>query len=299
MTTPAREVVFPLGQAVQFFSSSEPALDAAREHWGAWPRLFGEMPLSFHIEVHEGPEASAPPGCRMAEGELLFYSDPANLASFSAEVKSGLLRVSSRTLAKKRWFVHHFLEALVLTALDTLFFDPLHAACVARNGCGVLLAGDSGAGKTTLAYACAKAGWTLISEEGAHLAGDAERSLVGASRVFHLREGAQRLFPELEDWPLMPAANGKLAIQVDAAAAGMKTEWRASAGPTVFLSRRAGPAELRPFAPEVALMYFLQTSRRPNREESEKRLRELLSRGCHLLEYERVEDAVAILDGLA
>ena len=42
---------------------------------------------------------------------------------------------------------------------------PLHTACVAADGRGLLLAGGSGAGKTTLAIALARAGLTFLGDD--------------------------------------------------------------------------------------------------------------------------------------
>src|SRR5262249_50082514 len=145
---------------------------------------------------------------------------------------------------RRQWFEYNLLEPLVLTALDTVFFDPVHAACVSSGNRGVLLCGDSGAGKTTMAYACARAGWTLISEDGVHVADGEPPLLVGGFWRFRLREHARTLFPEIADLPVGKAANGKQAIIIDAPSAGFQTAPDVPAGPTVFLERRPGPAEL-------------------------------------------------------
>lgn len=51
-------------------------------------------------------------------------------------------------------------------------FVTLHAAAVARDGHLVLLAGESGAGKTTLTLALLDAGWTYLSDDLAPVAVD-------------------------------------------------------------------------------------------------------------------------------
>ncbi|MFX9020101.1 hypothetical protein ABTN35_21005, partial [Acinetobacter baumannii] len=42
---------------------------------------------------------------------------------------------------------------------------PLHAACVARDGRALALAGPSGRGKSTLAAALAASGWTALTDD--------------------------------------------------------------------------------------------------------------------------------------
>lgn len=51
-------------------------------------------------------------------------------------------------------------------------FVSLHAAAVARDGAAVVLAGESGAGKTTLTLGLLDAGWTYLSDDLAPVAVD-------------------------------------------------------------------------------------------------------------------------------
>src|SRR5262245_59042562 len=133
--------VFPLGYPVDFESESKEVLAMACTRWSQWPRRFDQPPIRLVIEVGPGKAATVPPSFRVSGGELLFFCDLANRASFSTGIKSGLLRVSHDTIAERHWFEYHLLAPLVLTALDTAFFDPVHAACVAFNDRGILLCG--------------------------------------------------------------------------------------------------------------------------------------------------------------
>lgn len=221
----------PLGYPVDIVSGSTAVLAAASKSWVSWPALFDGNPLRLEIEIHDCPGPRTVPDFEAPKGWLTFSADEDNFAAFELESHTGYMSVGARLLNDEAGFRHHWLEAMVLTALDSVFFTPLHAACVAHDGAGTLLCGDSGAGKSSLAYACARRGWTLVSDDAVHLAPGPERLGVGGSSIIHLREPAREFFPELNAMDAGTAPNGKLALEIDAAENGFLTSRYA------FLSR--------------------------------------------------------------
>jgi hypothetical protein len=218
-------------------------------------------------------------------------------AEFSIRANAACLHISSAVIHRPEWFRYQLLECLVLTALDTVYFVGLHAACVVSpNGQGVLLCGESGSGKSTLAYTCARAGWTFVSDDS-HLAQGDENIVTGNSHSIRLREPARGLFPELRTKPSVTAPNGKQCIEVDPAQA-FAVSASASAKHCVFLSRRPGRAALSPYPEERAVEYFMQYNTRHDRSGAEHRLREFVRGGTWLLEYEHVVDAITIMERL-
>jgi hypothetical protein len=290
----------PLGYPVDIVSSTQAVLAAASKSWGAWPALFDApfetAPLRFEIEIHRSPGPRNVPRFEAPAGWLTFSANEDNFAAFELEPRTGFMSVGFSALHDEDAFRHHWLEALVLTALDSVFFTPLHAACVARDGTGTLLCGDSGAGKSSLAYACARRGWTLVSDDAVHLAPGPERIGVGGSNIIHLREPARELFPELDVVDAGAAPNGKQAIEIDAVEKGFLTARYAFASRCFFLLRRPGPAVVRPFSACAAIQYFLKYLLPRDTTAAERHLREFLSTEPSLLEYERVDDAIAVLE---
>ena len=289
--------LFPLGHSVDFFSEHSELLNAAQRLWGDWPQLFDQPSLKFTLEMSGVPDISLPSYQLM--GGTLVLSSASAAAAFSSRLGYGCLRVSEPSLLDGAWFRYHWLQPLVLTALDMVFFEPLHAACISQEGRGILLCGDSGAGKTTLAYACGKAGWTLLSEDGVRLA-PLERGqlLVGTHWTYNLRPGTENLFPELGALPVSVTSAGKHAILVDAPSLGIPVGRTGCPHHTVFLSRGSGPARMTPYPIENAAQYFLQTSRNPNRAASKGKLEQMLKAGCSLLQYDHPSDAVTLLERL-
>jgi len=286
---------FPLGYPVEIESRSDAVHAAAAANWAAWPALFEQAPLRFEIELHSGPDAARKPFFEAPTGWLKFSAGDRNFAAFDLQARTGYMSVAASVLRDEVAFRHHWLEALVLTALDSAFFTPLHAACVARDGAGTLLCGDSGAGKSSLAYACARQGWTLVSDDAVHLAPGPERIGVGGSNLIHLREPARRLFPELESAAARRAPNGKQAIEIDAAAAGFRTARQAVASRCWFLKRRRGPVKLHPFPAPDAIEYFVKYLFPRDTSAARQHLREFLDPAPMLLEYEHLEDALEAL----
>jgi hypothetical protein len=289
---------YPLGHPVEIRTDSEAVILAARLLWDAWPMLFCTTPVPFEITTHDGPAPASRPSFEAPRGRFRLWCDDDNSASFDFAARCGRMRISCDFVAQPR-FRHDFLIPLVLTALDSVFFVPLHAACVARDGRGVLLCGDSGAGKSTLSYACARRGWTFVSDDVVHLTPGRQHLGVGGSHLIHLREPARALFPELHSLQIGIAPNGKQALEIDAATQGFRTARRTIAGQCFFLRRRPGPACIRPFAATDALATLLSALAPRDTSAIEPRLREFLASPPSLLEYESVDDAVSILEQVA
>jgi hypothetical protein len=119
---------------------------------------------------------------------------------------------------------------------------------------------------------------------------------VGGSNLIHLREPARDLFPELDAMDGGLAPNGKQAIEIDAATEGFLTARHAFVSRCFFLRRRPGPPAVRPFSTCAAIQYFLKYLFPRDTASAERHLREFLSTEPCTLEYERIEDAIMVLE---
>lgn len=261
---PIRATFFPLGFAVEIATNSSQVVDAAQESWGRFRRTFAEPPLRLHVGVAAGGPAKCPPApIFRAQGNLLaIVADAGNfiVCDLGRGFAFGCLTAAAaRNLAYVRY---HFLEAAAHCLIESLYTTPVHGACVSLAGMGILLCGDSGAGKSSLAYACARSGWTLISEDCSSVVRKREdRTVAGNPYRLRFRASAVKLFPELRGLPAIPRASGKVAIEL--AAAGLPeiaTAQECFIDYIVFLNRREpGSPALVPFPKPSALDWFERT----------------------------------------
>jgi hypothetical protein len=91
---------------------------------------------------------------------------------------------------------------------------PFHAAALRRGATALLLAGPSGMGKSTLAYAASRRGAGLFAEDYVWVQQRPRFRLWGRPRGFHLPVEAARFFPELAGRAPAILANGKAKIAV-------------------------------------------------------------------------------------
>jgi len=286
----------PLGYPVHIESETAEPLRIAEESWGSRQPLFDAPPLRLKIRVQPGALPEGVPRYRASADGFSIDCDPLTRGEFSIREHAACLHISSAVLEQPEWFRYQLLECLVLTALDTIYFVGLHAACVVpskRKNHGVLLCGEAGSGKSTLAYACARAGWTFVSDDS-HLAPGTENIVTGSLGKIRLREPARDLFAELRANPLVTAPNGKDCIEISAPAVADA----ASARHCVFLSRHPGSAVVSPYPDAAAVEYFMRYNTRYFRSGAEERLREFVRGRTWLLEYERLDDAVEALGKL-
>jgi hypothetical protein len=122
--------------------------------------------------------------------------DAANYAVLSPAERRGLV-VASRQLLR---FPYHARYELLEFAVFVLAgrgqgLVPLHAACVGLNGRGLLLIGETGAGKSTVTLQCLLQGLDFLTEDATFVLADGMLA-TGASNFLHLREDSLRFLDD-------------------------------------------------------------------------------------------------------
>jgi|SRR5579872_4007472 len=212
-----QETFYPLGFPVVIASNSEAALKAAHLEWDAWTPEFDQPPivLTFNVSSEQTtlPETSE---FHAHQHHFSFAVDAKNLGVCDTRTHTGVAWVTASAVEDPAYFRYHFLEGMALEMIVSLHLTPFHAGCVARNGSAALLCGDSGAGKSSLSYACARRSWTYLSDDASylmrHCAG--ERIVLGHPHRVRLRPDAPRFFPELASVQPSRRGNGKMSLDV-------------------------------------------------------------------------------------
>ncbi len=240
---------YPLGFPLVVSSNSEAAIRAARSEWNEWTQIFDEPPVVLHFEISAGDAPASRVTEFHAHGHLFtFIADAKNLGVCDTQTRSGTAWLTGAVAADVPYFGYHFLEAMALELIVSLYMTPFHAACVARDGRGVLLCGDSGAGKSSLSYACARRGWSFLSDDASYLLRRRaeERLIFGHPHRVRLRPDAPRFFPELASYTPELRGNGKIGLDLRTRALpGIATARSAAVDRIVILHRTAsGSARL-------------------------------------------------------
>ena len=232
---------YPYGFPVEVASDRREVLDAAHESFGVYAPRYDRPPLRIHVMVGEGSGGLPPaPVLRGQRHLLTWVSDRENYAVIDRRERFGFACVTRATLADSVFFRWHFLDALIYMLLELNYITSLHAGCVARDGAGVLLYGESGMGKSTLSYACAKRGWTYISDDSSSVVWDGGRVAIGEPHRFRFRAEAAELFPELRGRTVGYQLDSKPTIEVYTADLPIRTAPDCRVEQIAFLERRPG-----------------------------------------------------------
>jgi hypothetical protein len=297
-------MLFPLGFPLRIRTNSAEALHLCRMKWGALEQAFDSDPLETHIHVVERQSRECPPApvFRVMENMLLVTADADNVCV--AQFPNGKTRmvVSSAAIAHPAYFSQTFLEAAPAAQIWTRIATPIHAACVAIDGRGVLLCGDSGAGKTSLSYACARAGWQFISDDSSYLLhNDAGRQVLGDCHQVRFRPSAAELFPEISGAEITPRAFGKPSIELPTSTWPINATNCAQVDFIVFLNRRQRDVEdMVRYRRDVARCYMRQNlfGTSQTRLTQHAAIERLLSAEVLELRYQSLEWAVSRLERL-
>ena len=299
---------YPYGFPAKVVSNSPLVLEAAQESWGGYRKRFGPGAMEVRCLVGEGTDGRVPPPPVVrAQGNLLIsVADRDNFACCDLLKGFASAWVTRAVVEAREYFLYHVLEAMMYTLLDQLFVVAVHAACVTRNGHGVLLAGDSGAGKSSLAYACARRGWVYSSDDSSMIVRrERGRTVLGNPRLFRFRRTAGELFPEFRGMKESHRGNGKPTIEVRTEALpAIRTALESRVDYVVFLNRRDvcnGHAQIYPVSKEEAmgrLFFDPWPADLPARQERRAAVERLASAPACELRYRELDQAVDILEQL-
>jgi hypothetical protein len=303
---PLKAVFHPLGFPVEIATNCADVLAAAEENWKSFDKVFSAPPIQLHIAVSTGhaSECPPPPTCRGQRNLVMFVASPHDFAVCDLTTGFASCWLSTSTVENGAYLRYHFLDAMALLLIEALYLTPIHAACVALQGRGLLLCGDSGAGKSSLSFACARRGWTFVSDDASFLVrGGKRRVAVGNPYYLHFRESATELFAELKSHCPTPRINGEIAIElVTENMPEILTSPQSPIDFLVFLKRQPSvPASLRPFSKERASLCLEQVicyGEQHLRDAQKASLRDLLLTPVLELLYSDLDSAVSCLEAL-
>lgn len=302
---PFEIVLHPLGFRLQLSTNSAEVIQAAQEQWAEFPSLFHDRLIEIRVVVSDDEQAPCSTGLiwRAQRHLLALEADRHNFAVCDVEKGFAFCWLVPATARNHDFFRSHFLNILINVILWQTHLARVHAACVARSGKAVLLCGSSGAGKSCLAYACARRGWTFITDEVTSLSlGSSERLVLGNPRYLHFRETAASILPELAGRLATPNSVGKFSIEMRTAEMGVETAFQSHAAAVVFLDRRPdSPARLTPVSAADAfrgLESEIPLLPQPQYDAHRAALRHLVQNGAFELRYHNLDEAVTLLDSL-
>jgi hypothetical protein len=311
LSSTMRSVFFPMGFPLEIETNSLHVMAAARTDWERYPQLSEGSPIRLRVIVSTGAGAisKSPPSEALPEVSFdaaWMYVDhgPDNRAVACLTEGWGEVSISRDRASDVDYMRYHFLEPLAYLLLAPRYFAFAHASCIALNGRAVVLCGEANAGKTCLAFACARRGWTYLSGDATHfLHGSGDFTLAGRPFSIRLRESARELFPELEAWPSALRPNQRVSIEADTGKLNLATALRASANHLVFLERRPDGAAIVESMPTETAMRRLDEAVFFGNEDIRRNQRATLrhfaaSLPSILLRYSDLAEAEAALRGL-
>jgi hypothetical protein len=302
---PLRATFFPLGFPVEVATNSEAVIMAARQSWGLFRATSADAPILLNLAVTDDDDEKAVPRPQFrSQGHLMsIVADARNQIICDLERGSATGWITRRVAENTPLMRLRFMESSVMSVLVATRLAAMHAALVARRGVGIAFCGESYAGKSTLAYACARSGWTLISDDGTFLdRNNTGRYAVGNPYRVRFREDAKSLFPELADFKVIRRLNGALALEVPTADLGVETAVGHSVDHLVFLRRsRSCEARINRYSAAEALRWLEKaTLYGPEhvRVAQRQAYRRLVDASAWELHYSDLSDAIHVLDQL-
>jgi hypothetical protein len=237
---------------------------------------------------------------------LSIVSDRENFAVLDLHGGFAFGWATEATAENQEYFRQCLLDVMIYPLLEVRHLITLHAACVMFRGQGILLAGNSGAGKSSLSYACARRGWTFVSDDAsAFHRTSPDPKVIGHPQKFRFREPVGQLFPEFRGLRSTLRAYGKPTIEVNTRLLeNIVTAEESSVDAIVFLNRAAyksGPPVILPVSREEAwkrLCFSVWALQMPEFEERLAALDRLLAVPIYEMRYSEFDPAIDLLESV-
>ena len=298
---------FPMGFPLEVRTNDSAVFTLLARMWGRFEpvRVSPLTPLRFDVYVVDGggrTDCPPAPVYRLIRPLLTAVADADNYSVVDLATLHSHACLARATLAYPL-YAEWFLLAAPLSCISTHLATPIHSACISRGGRGVLLCGESGAGKSTLAYACARVGWVFTADDATLIPHhERGRRVIGNCYQVRFRPSAAELFPEVSERDLTPRAAGKPSIEIPTAELPeIHTAFSADVHSIVFLDRRRGQTpRLDTTSVSVARHYFrsLLFGLPDSMLRQYQALEQMLTAPVYRLRYERLHDAITMLDQL-
>jgi len=303
---PLRATFYLVGFPVEIITNSPLVLEAAQESWGLFQKVSSEPPVQIRLGVSPSSQTECPPPviCRGRRNLISQIADSQNFMISDSRQGFAFGWVTEAAAKNRAYLRYHFLEGTAWILLHSLHLTSIHGACVELDGHGVLLCGDSGAGKSSLSYACARKGWKFLSDDSSCLLRNRMgRRVTGNPFQMRFRESAVSLFPELAYQRVTPRATGKLAIELATRTnVEITTISECSVDYIVFLNRfDPSPDGLLRFSQERALEWFEQVvcyGESDTRRAHYATLRNLMTAEIFEMRYKQMDTALHLLETL-
>jgi len=295
-----RTTLHPLGFPLELASNDRRVIEIAAAAF-PWSSTVHDAPLTnLKIIVDETGAPGPPPSFRAHGEHLSVAADGRHHGAFRLDQGSGACWVSATTVADARRFRRLYLESVVYQWLSHRFLTPVHAACVERDGRGVLLCGASGSGKSVLALQLARRDWRFVSDDVSYLLRSHPTTLLGRPHRLRLKPGVEDLLPETRDLvaiedPYDGPVYEPTPLQLD-----LPTSENCRLAALVFLERGEA-SDLVPITHAEALERLLPDLPLADPATARAQLATLeaaVASGAHRLLYQTADDASATLAAL-
>jgi hypothetical protein len=209
-----------LGLPVRFSTNDRQILDHIVEAFGHWrgtdvdsTSLGGGADIRVFLQDGDEGSGEASITYRAPDPMRWIVHTPGSVGIADVERRSGDVWVTRTLVQDRARFRVSILQFVVLIIITIDDRTPFHAALIAKNDVGLVLAGPAGVGKSTLAYEASRAGFQLLSDDAAYVQLQPHRVWGSGPSVLLLDDVAKR-FPELAriERTLFPTGKRKVVV---------------------------------------------------------------------------------------